>query len=294
MLLGCSSVEDFDRFRFEPSVPGSDAAARAEAFDAAAPTEGADAAMVTTDAARAAQSDTGLADAASSPCASTGCDDMDVCTSDACDPSLGCTHHAIDGDGDGYSPGTCLASSALRGHDCDDSSAALHPGATELCDGLDNNCDGLIDEGLPLLQCYPDQDRDGFANLDGRVLSRCACPAGTLSVANPSDRSRHDCWDELSLRGADVFPGQETFFTDGYGASGKTRSFDYDCNGSETPQFGALPAGGCAGLLGLACTNEQGYADPPPACGTTGAYTVCGTAGASCQGTTQTRKQPCH
>src|SRR5262249_4129897 len=50
-----------------------------------------------------------------------------------------------DADGDGYgSPGdpTCPAGAV---GDCNDSSAASHPGAAEVCDGLDNNCDGVVD-----------------------------------------------------------------------------------------------------------------------------------------------------
>ncbi|MCB9792735.1 MAG: matrixin family metalloprotease [Alphaproteobacteria bacterium] len=42
----------------------------------------------------------------------------------------------VDGDGDGYSD--CAS-------DCDDANAAIHPGAAEVCDGVDNNCDGLVD-----------------------------------------------------------------------------------------------------------------------------------------------------
>jgi hypothetical protein len=45
-----------------------------------------------------------------------------------------------DRDGDG----------AVACDDCDDLAAAAHPGATEICDGLDNNCDGAIDEGFPI------------------------------------------------------------------------------------------------------------------------------------------------
>lgn len=48
-----------------------------------------------------------------------------------------------DGDGDHYGQGSgCL------GRDCDDSRADVHPGATEFGDGVDNDCDGSIDEGL--------------------------------------------------------------------------------------------------------------------------------------------------
>jgi hypothetical protein len=50
--------------------------------------------------------------------------------------SLGQT---VDDDGDGFSE--CAG-------DCNDGNAAVHPGATEICDGLDNDCDGTPDDGI--------------------------------------------------------------------------------------------------------------------------------------------------
>jgi hypothetical protein len=46
---------------------------------------------------------------------------------------------ATDQDGDGWP--WC--------NDCNDSSAGVHPGATEFCNGVDDNCNGIIDEGCP-------------------------------------------------------------------------------------------------------------------------------------------------
>jgi hypothetical protein len=48
------------------------------------------------------------------------------------------------------------------GNDCDDGNAAVHPGAPEACNGIDDDCDGMIDEG-----CLIDTDGDGVPdNLD--------------------------------------------------------------------------------------------------------------------------------
>ncbi len=49
-----------------------------------------------------------------------------------------------DKDGDGWPAGA-----AGTGADCDDADQAIHPEADELCDGVDNNCDGVIDDGAP-------------------------------------------------------------------------------------------------------------------------------------------------
>jgi len=61
---------------------------------------------------------------------------------------------AHDGDGDGF---------AEIDGDCDDADGSIFPDAPEIVDGIDNNCDGQIDEGTDSV----DDDGDGFTELDG-------------------------------------------------------------------------------------------------------------------------------
>lgn len=90
----------------------------------------------------------------------------------------------IDADLDGY----------LRSEDCDDASPSINPGAVEVCDGRDNNCNGQIDEGVQSV-FYLDSDADGFgSNLD--IASDCEVPEGYTTAGN-------DCDDSAAL----IFPG---------------------------------------------------------------------------------------
>ncbi|MCO4746895.1 MAG: hypothetical protein KC912_19010, partial [Proteobacteria bacterium] len=85
----------------------------------------------------------------------------------------------FDGYGDdlGTARMACFANSAesdILG-DCDDSTAAVSPDATEVCDGIDNNCDGSEDEGFAdtdgdtIVDCLDTEDCDGVDN-DGNGL----------------------------------------------------------------------------------------------------------------------------
>jgi hypothetical protein len=63
--------------------------------------------------------------------------------------------------------------------DCNDEDKAIYPGALEICDGKDNNCDGQVDEGVGTLW-YSDADNDGFGNSAQSVTS-CNQPEGYVS-----------------------------------------------------------------------------------------------------------------
>ena len=341
-LVGCSFIDDFDKFQPAAGEPEDDAGTPKDDVDSRVPDAPADAsdmpdaASVETDGSthrdggRVRDAGPGPVADASAPrcgdgvpnspseqcddgnqtkgdgcepdctltpppqCGFLACNDMDACTADTCNPPLGCQFHTIDADKDGYSPGKCSAGSGQRGGDCNDNNPAINPGAVDTCDGVDNDCDGVVDNGAKLKRCYPDADADGYPALDDMPQSLCMCPAGTVSVADPSDRSQNDCWDDANT-GADVFPGQTEFFEAGYGTgSKKERSFDYNCDGMVTPHLKELPSGGCAGLLGLVCSDTQGFAMMAPACGDSGPYTTCGSTNLTCEGMMETRKQSCH
>ena len=64
-------------------------------------------------------------------------------------------------------------------NDCDDNNPDIHPYALEICDGIDNNCDGLIDDSSAsgARTWYADLDRDGYGD-DGLTTVACEQPEG--------------------------------------------------------------------------------------------------------------------
>lgn len=111
-----------------------------------------------------------------------------------------------DADGDGWSSGTStqtcsppsgyyLASQLLGFTDCNDNNADINPGADEWCNGLDDNCDGQIDEFLSLTTYWQDADGDGYGNA-AVSINACAQPAGYVT-------NNQDCNDG----NASVYPG---------------------------------------------------------------------------------------
>jgi hypothetical protein len=64
--------------------------------------------------------------------------------------------------------------------DCDDFRATTHPGADELCNRRDDDCDGLIDENIEPVVHYPDADGDGYYGRDERDSGETifGCPEG--------------------------------------------------------------------------------------------------------------------
>ena len=128
--------------------------------------------------------------------------------------TIACT----DADGDGYNieGGDCGAI------DCNDNDPAVHPGATEVCNGIDDDCNGTLDDNVtnPLPQhiFYEDKDGDGYGNLKGVTTQACAAPAGyTDNNSDINPEGVFDCKDNNSA----VNPGAKEI------CNGK----DDDCNG---------------------------------------------------------------
>ena len=124
-----------------------------------------------------------------------------------------------DGDEDGYGSGTSTstdldcadAGEASVEGDCDDSDADVNPGEDELCNGVDDDCDGDVDEddALDASTWYDDSDSDGYGDASASS-SACDQPTGTVSDATDCDDSD-----------ADTYPGADEY-CDGH---------DDDCDG---------------------------------------------------------------
>ncbi len=135
----------------------------------------------------AAANDCDDSDGGVNPGATEICDSVDNDCDGDTDEGVTSTYY-IDVDGDGYGGSTTMeACTQPSGYvsdasDCNDSEAAANPGESEVCDGIDNNCDGAVDEGLTSTW-YQDVDGDGY----GGSTQTEACTQPTGFVADSSD-----------------------------------------------------------------------------------------------------------
>ena len=88
-----------------------------------------------------------------------------------------------DDDRDGFTDVGCPDA----GDDCDDGDAATYPGAAEICDGRDNDCDGQIDEDPQEVGWYPDEDGDGVGAGESPARTSCERPPGHVLVGGDCD-----------------------------------------------------------------------------------------------------------
>lgn len=100
-----------------------------------------------------------------------------------------------DADGDGFGDpagDTVLSCERLEGRsanqrDCDDTRDDVHPGAPDVCDDVDNDCDGAIDEEGGEVSVWPDADEDGFGDADATPEQVCGIPEGFVENGDDCD-----------------------------------------------------------------------------------------------------------
>ena len=164
-----------------------------------------------------AEEDCDDANASVNPDATEVCNGVDDDCSGQADDAVGWAFHA-DEDGDGYGdPATeelsCEGNPGWVSDDsdCDDSDPAVNVAADELCDGVDNDCDGDVDEdsAVDAGTWYADEDGDGYGGED----SSRACEAATGFVGQDGDCEDQD---------ASVNPGADEL----------CNGVDDDCDGS--------------------------------------------------------------
>ncbi len=139
-------------------------------------------------------------DAATFPGANEACDeannDCDGMVDEAADDA---TAWYLDADGDGHGDAGTAIDSCEGGSsyvsdatDCDDTDAAVNPGATEVCNGTDDDCDSLTDDDDPDIAdqgtWYSDTDEDGYGDA-GAPVHACDQPANTVSDDTDCDDS---------------------------------------------------------------------------------------------------------
>ena len=149
----------------------------------------------------------------------------------------------LDGYGDPAVPAPwCGGTSVNDNSDCDDAAFTTHPGAPEVCNGVDDDCDTRIDDadddladGLPF---YPDADGDGYGTSDS---------AGACVLA-----------DGLTLVSGDCDDADPTFHP---GADESCDGIDRNCDGDASVDPGAgsgCPAASCLEALEARGTASDG------------------------------------
>ncbi len=204
------------------------------------------------------------------PGASESCDGLNNdCDDDERTDEGVTTTFYLDADGDTHGNASsrteaCSAPTAQHvtlGDDCNDSCATCFPGATEVCDGENNDCDvdDSTDEGL-LSTFYRDSDGDSFGQI-GTEVQRCERPLGYVS-------NRLDCNDDCPT----CFPGSREV------CDGLNNDCDQDSRvdeGVDTRYFRDRDGDGWGVSTSTrrACSVPSGYADRDGDCDDVSSFT---------------------
>jgi hypothetical protein len=211
-------------------------------------------------------------DAAINPDADEICDGVDnncdeVVDTDAVDAGTWYADTDADGFGDAASgtvscemPSTMTADNT----DCDDGNADINSDADEVCDGVDNNCDTVVDtDAVDQGTWYADTDGDGYGDMNDAGTLACEMPANTSAdntdcddtsaVLNPSDTDT----DGVSSCDGDCDDTDSTLNTLDSDADGMS-SCDGDCDDTEAAYTDVCPQPSCADILAADSTSVDG------------------------------------
>ncbi|NOY91673.1 MAG: hypothetical protein GXP55_10770, partial [Deltaproteobacteria bacterium] len=130
--------------------------------------------------------------------------------------------------------------------DCDDTNPTVYTGQVEICDALDNDCDGVIDDSPIPVTWYRDADGDGFGSAASGSIESCAPIAGyTLS--------RNDCDDAsaaINPAAAELCDGRDN------NCNG-VADFLIGLNDYEDDDNDGIPDIACGAPLGLDCDDAD-------------------------------------
>ncbi|OGH86196.1 MAG: hypothetical protein A2294_03295 [Candidatus Magasanikbacteria bacterium RIFOXYB2_FULL_38_10] len=131
------------------------------------------------------------------PAGVEACNGLDDNCNDLIDEegALGCQTYYADWDQDSYgtSDSRCWCApsfiyTAANSLDCNDMNAAIHPGATEVCNGLDDDCNNEVDEDV-LSIFFEDSDSDTYGNRSMWLMA-CSVPQGYVTDDADCDDTR--------------------------------------------------------------------------------------------------------
>ncbi len=205
-----------------------------------------------------------------------------------------------DADGDGYGNSATTLSYCTQPYgyvanstDCNDAVAAIHPGATEICNSIDDNCSGAADEGLTFVNYYTDADGDGYGV--GTATNACVSPGAGYATANgdcddvmvgvnPGAADVCNGWDDDCDSSIDEGIPTITYYNDadgdGYGAGLATTTCSIlsapfvpnntDCDDSNiavntaaTESCSNTIDDNCNGTINESCGSELGVGESP-------------------------------